>query len=243
MTTHQSFWILSTKSSNVVDSTVVYCPHQFIMKISPSPDLSTKQRLFLLVFSLLSMVTGASAQTVAEFQITKIEPAIVTTPMISYSGATQKPGRPKSWMEIETTFTWHPRLATQKFSDDVVFNYYVLLANRSAAFPQGTMLTGQVTHTSIPANQSELKTVMYVSPRSMERFFDGKIPSSVSSAIVDIGITASIQGQVVAQQSLKGTGTWWPQYQQTTGFLLNKSETPFASLNSDYYEPVKKQQP
>jgi hypothetical protein len=194
-----------------------------------------------LVFSFLAVIPAGLAQTGSEFQITKIDPTIVSTPMISYSGATQKPGRPKSWMEIETTFSWHPRLATQKFSDDVVFNYYVLLSNRGASFPQGTMLTGQVIHNSVPANQNDLKTVMYVSPRSLERFFDGKIPTSISAAIIDIGITVTIQGQVVAQQSLKGSGAWWPQYQQTAGFLLNKNETPFASLNSDYYEPVKKQ--
>jgi hypothetical protein len=183
------------------------------------------------------------AQGATEVEITKVDPQIVTTPMISYSGATQKPGRPKSWLEIETTFAWHPRIPTQKFSDDVVFNYYVLLANKSAAFPQGTLLTGQVTHNSVPANQNDLHTVMYLSPRTMERFFDGKIPTSTSAAIVDIGITVSIQGQVVAQKCLKGTGAWWQQYQQTPGFLLNKSDTPFASLNPDFYEPVKKQQP
>jgi hypothetical protein len=75
----------------------------------------------------------------------------------------------------------------------------------------------------------------------MERLFDGKAPTSAPSAIVDIGVTISKQGQVVAQKSLKGSGVWWPQYQQTPDYLLNKSETPFASLNWEYYEPVKKQ--
>jgi hypothetical protein len=198
-----------------------------------------------LVLGILAMATVAMAQTATEFQITKIEPQIVTTPMISYSGATQKPGRAKSWMEIETTFSWHPRNPAQKYSDDVVFNYYVLLSNKSATAPQGTLLTGQVTHNSIPANQNDpLRTVMYISPRTMERFFDGKIPTSTSAAIIDIGVTVSVQGQIVAQKSLNSTsGAWWPQYQQTPGFLLNKNETPFASLNPDYYEPVKKQQP
>jgi len=94
---------------------------------------------------------------------------------------------------------------------------------------------------SVPAMQNDLKSVMYVSPRAMERFFAGKIPSSAASAIVDIGITISRQGQIVAQKSLKSPGAWWPQYQKTSGFLLNKNETPFASLNTDYYEAVKKQ--
>ena len=185
------------------------------------------------------------AQSSTGFVISKIEPSIVTTPSISYSGATQKSSRPKSWMEIEVTFGWQPTTppvnSSDKYADDIVFDYYVLLANKNAAAPQGTLLTGQVTHTSVPAMQNDLKSVMYINPRTLERFFDGKLPSSASSAIVDVGVTISRQGQVVAQKSLKSPGIWWPQYQKTSGYLLNKNETPFASLNSDYYEAVKKQ--
>ena len=166
----------------------------------------------------------------------------MTTPSISYTGATQKSSRPKSWMEIEVTFAWQPSpLPVDKYTDDIVLDYYVLLSNKSAAAPQGTLLSGQVTHMSVPAMQNDLKSVMYINPRTLERFFYGKIPSSAASAVVDIGVTISRQGQILAQKSLKSPGIWWPQYQKTGGFLLNKSETPFASLNSDYYEVIKKQ--
>jgi len=193
--------------------------------------------------ALLLGISTLHAQNASGFVISKIEPAIVTTPSISYSGGTQKPCRPKSWMEIEVTFDWLPTLPlapADKYADDIAIDYYVLLSNKSATAPQGTLLTGQVNHISVPA-QKDLKSVMYVSPRTLERFFDGKIPSSTSSAIVDIGVTISKQGQVVAQKSLKSTGIWWPQYQKTGGYLLIKNDTPFASLNSDYYEAVKKQ--
>ncbi|MCE9541917.1 MAG: hypothetical protein K8R38_00100 [Verrucomicrobia bacterium] len=209
-------------------------------KISPNP-LRAVHSVLMASAMLLCSIVLLHAQANTEFAITKIEPQIVTTPAISYSGATQKASRPKNWMEVEVTFTWVPRTPTEKFSVDVTINYYVLLSNKGVAFPQGALLTGQVTHTSLPAKQSDLKTVMYLSPRSMERFFDGKIPASAASAIVDIGVTITHQGQVVAEKSLKGTGQWWPQYQQTAGYLLNKTETPFAPLNSDYYEAVKKQ--
>ena len=206
----------------------------------PPRPLITINRLFTAATLLHLGVFSLKAQSNTEFAISKIEAQIVQTPAISYSGI-GKTVQPKKWLEIEVTFAWQPRLATDKFSDDVVFNYYVLLANKSSEFPQSTLLTGQITHTSLPARQSDLKTVMYLSPRGMERFFDGKIPSSTSSAIVDIGVTISHQGQVVASKSLKGAGAWWPQFQQTSGYLLNKNETPFASLNWDYYEVVKKQ--
>lgn len=211
-------------------------------KISPCLMNSKSVHSLLMASTIFFGATFLlKAQVNTEFAITKIDPQIVTTPALTYSGATQKASRSKSWMEVEVTFTWQPRAATEKFSDDVVFNYYVLLSNKSVAFPQGALLTGQVTHTSLPAKQNDLKTVMYLSPRGMERLFDGKIPASAASAIVDIGVTITRQGQVVAEKSLKGTGQWWPQYQQSAGYLLNKSETPFASLNSDYYEAVKKQ--
>jgi len=181
------------------------------------------------------------AQSNTEFAISKIEPQIVTTPSVSFSSGSQKTTKPKSWMEVEVTFGWTPRSGVEKYADDVTMNYYVLLSDKSTTSPKGTLLTGQVTHGSIPAKQNDLKSVMYVSPRTLERFFDGKVPSSVSAAVVDIGVTISHQGQVVAEKSLKGSGAWWTQYQPTAGHLLNKSETPFAPLYGDYYEAVKKQ--
>jgi hypothetical protein len=181
------------------------------------------------------------AQAGTEFQITKIDPSLPTTPAPSFSGTQKATGSPKKWLEVEVSFSWNPRTTTDKYADELTFNYYVLLANRSMAFPQGTLLSGQVTHTAVPAGQNDLKSVMYVSPRTLERYFDGKIPSSASSAVVDIGVTISYKGQVVAMKSLKGSGEWWPQFQQTTGALLNKSETPFAPLYWDYYEAIKKQ--
>jgi hypothetical protein len=201
-------------------------------------------RQFLTILSVI-LVIGShqclEAQTASEFAITKIEPQIVTRPALSYSGATQKTAQPKSWLEIEVTFASQSANPVEKYTDDLVINYYVLLSNKTVLFPQGALLTGQTALTSVPAKQNDLKSVIYLSPRSMERLFDGKAPTSTSSAIVDIGVTLTKQGQIVAQKSLKGSGVWWPQFQQTPGYLLNKSETPFASLNWEYYEQVKKQ--
>lgn len=191
---------------------------------------------------LFGGILSLHAQLNTEFQITKIEPSMPSTPAISSNSPDKSTGMPKKWLEVDVSFNWKPRLTAEKYADDVVVNYYILLANKSIAFPQGTLLTGQVTHTAIPANsQTELRSVMFVAPRTLERFFDGKVPSSKETAILDIGVTISRQGQVVASKSLKGTGDWWPQYPQTPGYLLNKNETPFAPLYWDYYEPIKKQ--
>ena len=193
-----------------------------------------------------AFATVSNAQSGSEVVVTKIEPQLVTAPAISYSGASPKPTSSKKWAEIETTFSWQPANPSEKFTDDISVNYYVLLNNKSSLYPQGALLTGQTALTSIPSktsdpNNAQLRTVIYISPRSLERLFGGKAPTDVNSAFVDIGVTFSKQGQVIAQKSLKSSaGAWWPQFQQVPGFLINKYETPFASLNWDYYETAKK---
>jgi hypothetical protein len=204
---------------------------------------------FLRFSSLALMLATASclnAQTGSEVAIERIDAKMVTTPTVTYTGASMKQFRPKSWMEIEVSFATaiQSTSLTEKYSDDLTINYYVLLKNSQLpqGAPRGTLLTGQTSLSTVPLNDNNLKSVIYISPRSLERFFNSKIPSSDSGVIDDIGVTISKQGQVVAQKSLKGqTQAWWPQFQQTPGYLLNKSETPFASLNWDYYEAVKKQ--
>lgn len=195
---------------------------------------------------MLATASCLNAQTGSEVAIERIDAKMVTTPTVTYTGASMKQFRPKSWMEIEVSFATaiQSTSLTEKYSDDLTINYYVLLKNSQLpqGAPRGTLLTGQTSLSTVPLNDNNLKSVIYISPRSLERFFNSKIPSSDSGVIDDIGVTISKQGQVVAQKSLKGqTQAWWPQFQQTPGYLLNKSETPFASLNWDYYEAVKKQ--
>lgn len=204
-------------------------------------------------FSALLLIAAshcAVAQTGTEAAISKVEVQLVTAPAISFSYSGRSLSSPvspsKKWMEIETTFAWQPLSGTDLYSDDLTVDYYVLLNNPSIKYPQGALLTGKTALSGVPAKSldqknGELKTVIYVSSRSLERLFGGKVPSDANSAVKDIGVTISKQGQVIAQKSLHGTVGWWPQFQQTPGFLLNKPETPFAPLNWDYYEAVKKQ--
>lgn len=215
----------------------------------PLPKRSSTPRahIFGFLLGLACAVSPLIAQQAPEAAISKVEAQLVTAPAISYSGAPSKVVQPKKWMEIEATFSWQPLNPLEKYSDDLTVNYYVLLNNQGQQYPQGALLTGQATLTSVPARSldpknGELKTVIYVAPRGLERLFGGKAPTDVNSAVRDIGVTISKQGQVVAQKSLKGSNqAWWPQFQPVSGYLLNKSETPFASLNWDYYEAVKKQ--
>lgn len=208
---------------------------------SSSPPRSSALLGILAAFVFLAGAHDASAQELnREFQITRITPDLVTTPdyNISYGPKNKKVAKNKDFVELEVSFDWQPKAQKPQFLDELTVNYYVLLNNKSKEYPKGTLLTGSVVHTAIPQGKG-LHSVMYISPRTLERFFDGKAPSTASSAVVDVGVTITQQGQLVAEKSLKGRGKWWEDYQAVQGYVLNKNETPFAPLAWDYYEAIK----
>ena len=198
------------------------------------------KRLFPVLLLAVVAASTQAQQLSKDFQIIKLTPDMVTTPEynFSYGPKNKKVAKNKDWLEVEVSFDWQPRDKKPEFLDELTFNYYILLNNKSRENPQGTLLTGLVTHVAIPQAKA-MNSVMYVSPRTLERFFEGKTPNSASSAIVDVGVTITKQGQLVAESSWKGRGQWWSTLQQVTGYVLNKNETPFAPLAWDYYEAIK----
>jgi len=195
----------------------------------------------LIAIALLATALAVQAQQAnKDFKITKITPDLVTTAdyTVNYGPKNKKVAKNKDFLEVEISFDWLPSAKDPAFLDDLTINYYVLLNNKSKEHPQGTLLTGSVTHSAIPQGK-EMHSVMYVSPRTLERFFDGKSPTSAATAVVDVGVTITKQGATVAEGSWKGRGQWWSALQQVTGYVLNKNETPFAPLAWDYYEAIK----
>ena len=202
--------------------------------------LALKSPLQIIVAALVAVDISAFGQAPnTDYKILKVEPNFLESPAYSGPRYDKRGARAKAWLEIEVSFEWQPRLRDPKYTDELTFNYYILLKNRSPQYPQGTLLVGSVTHTSIP-QEKDMHSVVYVTPRALERFFEGKVPANAEQALVDVGVTITKQGQQVAATSWKSkTGEWWPQFQQIPGFVLNKNETPFASLAWDYYEAIK----
>ena len=188
----------------------------------------------------LAAATVIAQPVNTEFNIVKISPDLVTTPEYSfnYGPKNKKVARNKDFLEVEVSFDWQPKNAKPEFLDELTFNYYILLNNKNRENPKGTLLTGSVTHIAIPQAKA-MNSVMYISPRTLERFFEGKSPTTASAAVIDVGVTITKQGQLVAEASWKGRGQWWSELQQVSGYVLNKSETPFAPLAWDYYEAIK----
>ena len=199
-----------------------------------------KRSLLLALFTLACGAVAVAQTTSGEFAIVKVTPDLVTTPEynVNFGPKNKRITKNKDFLEVEVTFDWQPKDRNAKFLDEVTINYYILLNNKSRENKDETLLTGSVTHVAIP-NAKALNSVMYVSPRTLERFFDGKVPTSASAAVADIGVTITKQGQLVAEYVWKGRGQWWNSMQQVNGYVLNKNETPFAPLVWDYYEAIK----
>jgi len=208
---------------------------------------------FLPLVALLFSATGlrgqqpkpaAAVKPNTDFVIKEIKPALVDLPNYSSISGYDKrvSGRAKSWLEVEVTFGWEPRARDPQYAEELVFAYYILLNNKPLTKDRvPTLLTGKVTHMSVPQGNG-MHSVVYVSSRTLEKFFDGK-PPGISSLLIDAGVTITCGGQVVAASSWKSQKNgWWAESKQgtaTAGFVLNKSETPFAPLAWDYYEEVK----
>lgn len=186
----------------------------------------------------------AQAQRAPSGDIKKIEPMLVNSPEIE-AGNYQKsvPNRPPQWLEIDVTFDLpQPDKRGPKFADEVTVNYYILLNNKGATEDgRQTFLTGSVSHADVLFEKG-LHSSAFVSPQTLLRFFDGKSPTNAMQAVMDVGVTISADGTVIAQRAWKGDKGWWEnaaEFSEVTGRVLPKDATPFAALSWDYYLPSK----
>lgn len=187
---------------------------------------------------MLSTLVPVVAQMNSEFKITKVESNFIPSPNYSGPRYDKRGPKAKDWLEVDVTFDWSPRAKEPMYTDEAMFNYYILLKNKSKEAPEGTLLTGSVTHISIPQGKN-MHSVVYISPRTLERFFSGKMPVNAGAAVAAAAVTISNQGAVVAEDRGGFDPLWWTKFQQTPGFVLNKNQTPFAPLQWDYYEAIK----
>ena len=179
----------------------------------------------LLLALALSTPLMAQAPAGREFQLAKITKNFISTPQFSYSGAQQyTTNLREQWLEVETTFA-----AAPAFTDDLTFKYFILF--------NGKLLTGEVTHTNVAAGR-ENRSVMYVSPRALARFNNNR-PVTINS-VQNIAVQIAQQGAVNDEMSLvRAAPQWFAGLPPTTGFVLNKNETPFAPIYWDRYEQIK----
>jgi len=208
---------------------------------------SSKYPLALLASLSIACSTAFSqAPLNSEIQISKIEANLIDSPKINVGGYSKKaPGRPGQWLEVEVTFDRAPNPKSPLYADELTFNYYILLKNEADTEDRKpTLLTGSVTHVHV-AQGKGLHAVAFVSPKTLARFFAGKVPVNAQAMLVDYGVTVTGKEGLLAiatsKGSVKGDKGWWdnPIYAPTAGFVLSKDQTPFAPLEWDFYEAVK----
>ncbi len=176
------------------------------------------------IFALSLFALAATGLSRDDYAITKVQPAVVQTPEIQFTGTQHRSGRAEQWLEVEVQFQ-----SNVDMTDELTFKYYILLA--------GKCLTGEVTHVNVPRGR-DLYSVMYVSPRTLARVLEGH--SMNAQAIENAGVQILFKGQLVAEKSFKEAGgEWWQKMQQIPGLVLNKNQTPFSPLYWDRYEAIK----
>ena len=185
------------------------------------------KKFTLFAFCLLAFIAPLFAAP--DFQIKKVDVAFISSPEYSTNPPIHQ-ARAEKWMEVEVTFS-----AAPAFTDELTFNYYILFAKR--------LFVGHVTHVGIPGGTKgqELRSVAYVSPAAINEILAGQplnvgALGQVSVTITKAGISAPID---VKSFKPGATGEWWATMKQEEGFVVNKSETPFAPLYWDRYVALK----
>ena len=194
-----------------------------------------KKFLFLTV-ALLAVGTSLSAagfgksngsgnSSGPDFDIKKVDVAFVSTPEYQVVPAA-KQSRAQKWMVVEVSFDAKPDV-----TDELTFNYYIIFAKR--------LFVGHVSHVSIQKVR-ELHSVAYIAPKTIAQILGGKQVNASDLENVSVTITLPSISAAVATKSWKPSkGEWWSTMKQEEGFVLNKSQTPFAPLAWDYYEALK----
>lgn len=179
------------------------------------------------VFSCALAALGLCASAQApigpgSIKLGKVQPEVVKTPEFNVTGGPQKRSKTGQWLEVEVEFETKP-----EDIDELTFKYTILVEKR--------LLDGEVTHVNIPKGRDHF-SVVYVSPRSLEKLTGGKALNGGS--IENVWVEVSKQGQVLDKASFKPGVP--PNLPHQAGMVLNKDETPFAPLFYDRYEAIKK---
>ncbi len=184
-------------------------------------------KIFTIALAALAMfTTGASAQVPVvvgprNVKINKILPAVVKTPEFNVNIANKR-SESLSWFEFEVEF----EVDGVEMVDELTLSYSVLFNNK--------LCVGEVTHVNIPKGKDHY-SVMYLSPRTLDRLTGGKQMNS--GMLENIKVEIKKSGQLLTEKSMNAKPL--PNVQQMPGLLVPKSETPFQVLWWDRYEAVK----
>ncbi len=179
------------------------------------------------IFAAVTLFAGSALSQAPhagplKVKITKIAPAAITTPDFTVKNLPDKRSEYLKWFEIEVEFD----VDGPELVDELTFTFMAEI--------NGKYCPGEITHVNIPKGRNRY-TVMYMSPRSIDRLTAGK--PLTQTMVGNVWVEVKKQGQVLVKDSFK-KGVM-PNAQNYPGLLVPKSETPFQVLWWDRYEAVK----
>ena len=188
----------------------------------------------LLSFAWLS--TDASAQAAASQNpvvIKSIEAGKTRTPEYQAKGVGPRK-RPRQWFKIEVTYD-----TDAQWLDEVTFTYYVVvkakepIPGRNSLF---TLFKGEVSYINIEKGRHSAD--IYLHPSTIARF--GEV-ERVATVVSQGGRMVTMAGEPALSSG--ANARWWEQLPPQDGYLLNRTQTPFAMINFDDYEAIKPGKP
>lgn len=208
-----------------------------------------KKTLFPLWISTLLLCHAFTPHVLAEkqeFEIKKVDTTLTETPQINGSYRKQAQGRTTPWLETDVTLDRKKSSDEDKLSGDVTVNFFILLKNKSFTKDgKPTLLKGSIVLTEVPEG-SGLHAGCFVTPQTLSKYFEGKVPSSIGQVITDVGVEIIGKDGKPALATEKGNVSsakgWWDnvsQFNVVDGRVINKESTPFSVLSWDYYLPAK----
>jgi len=183
------------------------------------------KKITLLLCALLFVGFSMNGNAADDYTIKKIDVSFVDTPAYNVNPPA-KQVRAKKWLQMEVAFQ-----SKVDFTEELVFNYYVYFAER--------LFVGKVECVNI-VKERELFTIAYMAPNAIASILQGR--TLTASDLVNVSVTITKPG-VAAPLAVahwkSARGAWWEAMKQEPGYIVNKSETPFAPLSWDRYESLK----
>ncbi len=162
---------------------------------------------------------------------------LVLPPEYEVRNFTKTTARARNWGQIRVIYD-----TRSEWTDQLEFKYHILMlsSDPAATKTKYTLLEGAVTYMDVQRGNAHESTV-YLHPNTLARF--GEV---VACAVeITVGGKTYEKDDVTAKAGVGGK-KWWSAISSDasvtvkTGYVLERTETPFAFVNFDSYEQVLK---
>lgn len=165
--------------------------------------------------------------------------SLIKTPQYRTNiGRSAKPER--NWVKISVTYETAP-----EWMDELTFQYYALSLKTERGRPSYSLFKKAVKYMDIEIGRDHISAV-FLRPTALKRY----------GMLVAIAVEISYDGKVVAERGFVDSAdknlkpredSWWKDPAVTEskavtvrdGYLLDRSESPFALINIDNYEVIR----